>query len=276
MNRVEPGAAVFEIVDAGLAESRHDLFGLWTASDVAPSPEASFDASIAAAESASLWRVNLPADPPLAQAELDQAEAQLTATERALEQASDRLVAVAQQAGAGASFTITRTGGPQPVAEVELLKLLQSAGLDETVVSFGLRERVTERIEPITRQFQVLVTRSQKLVGHDAVVVTTVGERIIAQTSVSWGGDAHTTWRSDVDPQQVVLHQRAVTLAVASRTALLRTLIVASQGAIAIMVRLSMPGGVLLALPAAWRFVTQVLAELGIYSERRGAILHGH
>jgi hypothetical protein len=47
-----------------------------------------------------------------------------------------------------------------------------------------------------------------------------------------------------------------------SRAAVLRVIACVTRGAVAISVRLALPGGAVLALPVAWRFVQRVLAEV--------------
>ncbi|MEJ2267272.1 MAG: hypothetical protein P8X95_27830 [Anaerolineales bacterium] len=43
---------------------------------------------------------------------------------------------------------------------------------------------------------------------------------------------------------------------------MLRTFIVTTQGAAKLSILLATPGGAILALPAAWKYVNQILAEL--------------
>ena len=58
------------------------------------------------------------------------------------------------------------------------------------------------------------------------------------------------------------LHLQAVHLALGSRIALLRLLIVVGTGAAKLALRLVVPGAQLLVLPAVWKFVRDVLREL--------------
>ena len=65
----------------------------------------------------------------------------------------------------------------------------------------------------------------------------------------------------------MALHHKAVQLALGSRIALVRLLIVVSTGAAKLALRLTVPGAQLLVLPAAWRFVRDVLKELQEWGE---------
>jgi hypothetical protein len=57
------------------------------------------------------------------------------------------------------------------------------------------------------------------------------------------------------------LPQRTLALALGSLETLFRTVLLAAQLAVKISVLLSTPGGVILTLPAVWRFIHRVLAE---------------
>jgi hypothetical protein len=50
-------------------------------------------------------------------------------------------------------------------------------------------------------------------------------------------------------------------LALESRDTLIRTFVFAARGAVQLSVMLTMPGGALLALPAIWKFINQILAD---------------
>jgi hypothetical protein len=63
------------------------------------------------------------------------------------------------------------------------------------------------------------------------------------------------------------LHHRAVHLALASRVALMRMVTVVGTGAAGLALRLTVPGAQLLVLPAAWRFVQDVLREWRNYQQ---------
>jgi hypothetical protein len=60
----------------------------------------------------------------------------------------------------------------------------------------------------------------------------------------------------------MVLHHEAVQLALGSRLALVRLLIVVGTGAATLALRLTVPGAQLLVLPAVWKFVRDVMQEL--------------
>jgi hypothetical protein len=86
----------------------------------------------------------------------------------------------------------------------------------------------------------------------------------VGRTRVSWLGDADTTWRTPVTAEQIALHQRAVTLALNTRAAMMRVAVLVIQGA-RLLAQLpaiaASPIGIVMVIPAAWRFLDQVLAE---------------
>ena len=85
---------------------------------------------------------------------------------------------------------------------------------------------------------------------------------MLARTVVGWTGDLDTLWEQYLRPEQIDLHRRSLNLAITSRAAMLRTFIVTTQGAAKLSILLATPGGAILALPAAWKYVNQILAEL--------------
>jgi hypothetical protein len=206
-----------------------DLFGIW---DVPAVTGVSFDAAAAPTtpfdrlRTPPTWRVQLPASPDDAQAVLDTQTRALQHSTSDLVQAEQRLA----QVGAGVSFDVTAA------PEAELWAALNAI---EAPVSFGLgRREETARIE------------------------TEVGGTLVGHTSVGWTGDFDTLWEPDLTPQSMRSHHQAVHLALDSRMALLRLLIVVGSGATRLALRLSVPGAQLLVLPAAFKFVRDVLKEL--------------
>jgi hypothetical protein len=93
-----------------------------------------------------------------------------------------------------------------------------------------------------------------------------VQQELLGQTTVGWTGDVNTVWRLGISAPEVMLHQRTLALALQSRDTLLQTLAKATQFAVKLaqlLLLLGTPGGVILALPAAWKFINEVLAEVG-------------
>ena len=73
-------------------------------------------------------------------------------------------------------------------------------------------------------------------------------------------------WRLGISAPEVMLHQRTLALALQSRDTLLQALAKATQFAVKLAqlsLLLGTPGGVILALPVAWKFINEVLAEVG-------------
>jgi hypothetical protein len=95
-----------------------------------------------------------------------------------------------------------------------------------------------------------------------AWVETRIQDELAARSLLGLGGDVRTVCRPGLGPRGAGLHQEGVRLVVASRAAFLRVVAVVTRGAVAISVRLALPGGPVLALPVAWRFVQRVLAEV--------------
>ena len=100
-----------------------------------------------------------------------------------------------------------------------------------------------------------------RLVLHYAYVETYVEDRFIARTTVGWSGGFQREWGVDIGPSHSQLHLTAMHLALKSRATLLDTFLTTVSGALKLTAILTMPGGFLLALPAAWHFIQTLLDE---------------
>ncbi len=215
-----------------------------------------------------IWRVKLPANHAEAHAHMRRMEASLDVSRReSLPMAKQKLDAlVAQQSGQldqrGVAFDAAFV---YDEAEVELLNALSkmnserdpSAGL-----SFGLFNQGEETKSQFADDVQDFLTRLLSSITYYAWVETEIAERLCARTSVSWTSDFTTLWKHGVTRKHMTLHQRSITLAIQSRDMLVQTVVLSMQGAVKLSVLLSSmstPVGAVLALPAAWKFVNQIL-----------------
>ena len=246
-----------------------EVFGNWQVAPSYPSVEVAFDLGESDSEEASLWRLDLPSDPQAAGAQLEQSAAQVAATQAALEDIPDRIDALLMQRQALDSGQVAfDMAGAAPLAEPEseLLRWLDSVDPGQEV-SFGLESVTSSEVKGAGAQFLQGTDQLLRLLVHFAWVETQIEGDLLARTVVNWTGDSDTTWGEQLTPQQFQLHQRSLRLALASRTTLLRIFIIVTQSAAKISALIATPGGALLALPAAWKFVNKVLAEVKNYQE---------
>lgn len=248
-----------------------DIFALLEAWEAAALPQddqpAFFGLGNPADEQIYLFQMNLPAEPGQADQQLQAAEVALAQADTALEAVPDRLDSLVGQAQSGllgpASFSAGGEGGLGP-AEAELLASLGTLPGGPVVESYGLLDKLPDMKES-QREFLEAFERLQQLLTHLAWVETRLDGSLLARTIVDWSGDLGTVWNNDVGEAQLHLHQRSLAVALASRVALLRLLSTVLMATAKIAVLLSTPGAQLLALPAAWRYVTQILKEYEAY-----------
>jgi hypothetical protein len=235
------------------------VFQLWQ-----PVPQAS-DLSFEAApsEQVTVWSLDLPADPEQAAATLAQAEAQLQATQALLDEAPVRLEAFAArlQSGAGEQFDLESTGEVSiGTAEAALLPWIDA--LDPGQVSFAGEGLSRGDVSDAIAELRQAVDRLLGQVLHLARVETRQQGTLLASSLVDWTGDLDTAWKPAVSPEEQILHQRSLALALKARIALLRIIMTTAQGAAKIAALIAAPGGALLALPAAWKYVQQLLSAV--------------
>jgi hypothetical protein len=236
--------ALFELIDPAGGPAPP---GPWEAR---PAPAASFGADEAG--QAPVWRVSLPADPAAAWAELADAEAGLRAQEAAVAAAPQRLRTLVAQ-GAAASF------GAAPAPEGRLLALVGELRGDGAA-SFGAADGQGD-LARIQERFRTFVGQVQDAAGSFAVVETRLAERLVARSSVGWTGDIRSLLGAGLSAHEGAVHRRSVALALRSRAALLRTFAAVVRGATIVALMVSSPAGAVAALPAAWRFVDDLLRE---------------
>lgn len=243
------------------------LVGPWEAG--APAP-VSFVAGESAPLDAPVWKVSLPEDPFAAEQALSEAEAQIAAAEAALNEIPARLEAVtsAQPRGSQVSFEAAphriETDSPE-ASMLDLLGHARSLEQGRTVISYGMTDFASEAWEQARVQFEAFVGQIQREMLHFAWVETNVAGRVLARTTVGWSGDNNTAWLDGVAADQVAIHRRALQVAIKSRALRMRIFATVTGGAAKLSILLSTPAGAVLALPAAWKYVTDILAQIKSY-----------
>jgi len=215
----------FELSDESSTAADADVLGVWRVGP--PAPSVAFTASRSTTPELPVWRIDLPADPGRAAGRLEAGHARLRAASDRLADAATQLDAVLDRADAGVAFT-AEPPIPGTAADAEL------AGW----------QRLTRGCRP------------------SAWVETRIQGEPVAGSLLGLGGNVRTVCRPGLGPRGVGLHRDGVRLVVGSRAAFLRVVACVTRGAVAISVRLALPGGPVLALPVAWRFVQRVLAEV--------------
>jgi hypothetical protein len=257
----------FELLDMALADTASELFGLWA---VVPQLSDEISASVAASAGAvdsPVWRANYTEDPGSAEANLAMGEARLNVSKKVLGKVPERLNRLMERQPAALDFGVSLPEEISAKPEAELLALLQEIQKSGEPVSYGMGEKFLFGWEQESQQFMTVLDRVCRFAACYGRVETRMQEQLLAQTTISWTGDINTAWKAGLTPEQVRLHQRTLALALESRDTLLRTVLMATQLAVKLSVLLSTPGGVILALPAVWRFIHQVLAESGEHNK---------
>jgi len=260
---VQSSRITFELLDATLADIPPDVLGLWA---VVPQPSDEFSAIGSASAGVvnwPVWRAKFTEELGLAEAHLSICEARLNDSKKVLGKVPERLHRLMETQPTSLAFDVRESDGILAKPEAELLALLQEIQKGGAPLSFGVGEKFLFGWEQASQQFTAILERVCRFVACYARIETRVQEHLLAQTAVSWTGDVNTAWKAELHPDQVRMHQRTLALALESRDTLLRTVLMATQLAIKVTVLVSTPGGVILALPAVWRFIHQVLAESG-------------
>lgn len=222
---------------------------------------ASFSSAGGAEAAAPVWRIDLPADPLAALADLAAAEAQLGRHEAALAATPERIAALAASGGA---VSFSAQGLPAP--ERQLLAMLNAQqppmGGPAGASAFSIGQDEASSWAEAEQRFRAFAGQVQDAVTNFAVVETLIEGLLVARTSVGWTGDMRSLLATSPRARYSGLHRRSLGLALGSRTALLKTFGTVMRGAALVAVMAGSPAGAVMALPAAWRFVEQLLGDL--------------
>ena len=237
----------FSLHGVNLANT-NDLLGVWSI----PAPATSFDVNAPIEPTDPTWRVELPASIDEARSIIAQQQASLQRSEAALLEAEQRLSQLNPRIEGVASFAIER----EPEAE-----LLAAMNQLTAPISFAAPSAESQQAVESSNQWQNFLDQVRDVLAHYARVETAVAGAAIGSTTVDWTGDFETIWLPNSVPESMTLHYHSVHLALASRLALMHMVGIVGTGAIGLAAKFSMPGGQLLVLPAAWKFVQDVLKE---------------
>jgi hypothetical protein len=236
-----------------------DPFGMW---DVVPvSREVSFAVGEAAQPEEPIHRVNFASiDEGRAQLQLKQDS--LSEQEALLQQAEQRLAEIGRSDG-GVSFAAPIDQPPEFVQpEQNLEAALQRLAAP---VSYGLFDRKKHEEQEAdleaTSQWRQFLEQVREMIANYARVETEIAGIPIGQTAVSWTGDFRTIWTPAIGAADMNLHRHNVEVTLQWRLGTMRFVGVVGAGAANVAVKLGVPGGQLLALPAVWNFVKDVLKE---------------
>ncbi|MCI0520557.1 MAG: hypothetical protein L0Z70_09915 [Chloroflexi bacterium] len=224
---------------------------------------ASLAFSVGEAAPESLWVMDLPADAQQAAARLEAGEAQLGAADAALAEALARLETLAARSTTGEGALSFAAGAPLDAAEQEALSWLAAA--QPGMVSFAVGGPSLELVKEAAERLSGLARSLPRQALHLAWVETRQEGALLARSAVDWNGDHQTLWSAGLSAEECAYHARSLSLAVLSRLTLLRMVAVVVQGAVKLSTLAAVPGGAIMALPAAWQFIQRLLSEAERY-----------
>ncbi len=252
-------SAHFTIKGLGLGIAEDEtLLGVWQTESGAQRDGFSFRAfSTAEAEQDEpiVWSVSLPFadDTEAAEQLLQTQQYNLHRSQQVTQQAVARLETIPPPE---LSFNVRRDESPEARLFAYVYHL-QQIDEEQPDVSFGV-EGLIQGWEDTAAKFETFFSQTLQLLKPTMQVETRLGEGLMAYSHLHLAGDIETTWQGRSSEKQRHLHQQTVSLASQSRVAVLQLLGQISTGAAVLSARFSLPGGPLMALPAAWRYIQDV------------------
>lgn len=246
------------------------VFGRWQFSPLDEQPGISFDLEGAPEEQVPVWHSDFSIDPVEADAQLAEMEGILHLSSAALDDVPariDALVIRAQQmATAGVSFSPAALEAlPDP--EAAALDLIQTINMPAAGLSFSPGGEEQGKLQAAFDEFRSDLDQLLRLVTNFAWVETQLDGSVVGHSVVSWTGDLDTSWKTALKAEVHQLHKRSLNHALATRNLALHAVTVTVKSAAKLAVLLATPGGAFLALPVAWKFVKQILADVQQYKQ---------
>lgn len=196
------------------------------------------------------WRIDLPSDDVKARQTLREQSEMIERDQAAIAEAVARLRAFIDDYKPDAG-------------DAKALEPSPEAALRERLAQAGAQSKdVFDSLGDLRDEFNQFVQRVREFVSDYASIETAQAGVMIARTKVNWAGDVQTLWQVDITREQGELHRQNVRVALARRGMLMRLMVVISAGAAKIAIRLATPGTQLLALPAIFQFIKDVIAEV--------------
>jgi hypothetical protein len=244
----------------GLAGGQADLLGIW---QPVSSPGLTFSAPIATgaereADDEAIWSVSLPANPTLASKAVQHQVETLEVTQQAISRAGQTLQQLPAHWLEETSFALESTAD-SATPEATLRRNLAHLQGGEAEVSFGLG-LPTDWSQTVA-EYKAFMQQVLRLLRPTLHVETRVEGALLAHTLVELSGDFETAWSSQGALTHIQLHRQILSLTLESRLALLQLLAQTSAGAVVLAARLNPPVGAILALPAVWRYVQDVVQQ---------------
>lgn len=179
--------------------------------------------------------------------------------------------AAAPPASADGSVSFDVSGFTEPAetgAEADLLLLMGEAEAEERGetpkggdVHFGIEDSFGGRWSEAKAEFDAFVEKINKDVFHFAVVES----GSFARTEVDWSGDAVTVLAEGASAREIRQHAETLRRDLMQRNLRLRMFTTVATAAGKITVLLTTPGAALLALPMAYKFVSQLSDQWKTY-----------
>ncbi len=214
----------------------------------------SFDTEAAASRDQPIWRVVLPSM-TRAHDMLETGARELAHEQDLLIQADGRFEALVSDLGSASSLSL-QGADAELVATLVTSGALPSASVEvESGTADGLADRAGDWLRETWQQMQ-------SLIAYTTWTETLIEGRLIARSALGRTGDTLTAWIASVTHEEAALHNRAVGLALASKQALIQKLTLVIRGALMVTGLVAAPGSALLAIPAIWRYLNQLRAEL--------------
>lgn len=249
----------FEFIDPGGPLVGDDIVGLWTSKSVSRAGRLGLSFSTGSTVrdgDAFSWRTSLPGDRLLATRAITEAETKVESYVNSLALTGSYIDRLAT--GDKRSWEEMSRLGIAANELGELMKLRSQARL--AGVDFGLVKDISTSVAKLLPQFEEFVNRIQRLITQYANVETLIGDQLIARTVVTWAGDNHTLWMRDAGDTDASLHQRSLALSLKSKDAWVQTFVLIAQSTLKLSILFASGAGIL-ALPASWKIVNDLLAQ---------------
>jgi hypothetical protein len=181
--------------------------------------------------------------------------------------------APAQNADGSVSFDVSGFTGPaEDGANADFLALLNEAQAVESgavpsgdQVSFGFTDSFGGKWAEVKVEFDAFMEKINRDVLHFATIETEADGKIFARSQVDWSGDAVVVFAEGASDENLLAHSRQFQRELMQKNLRLRMFATVATAAGKITLMLTTPGAAVMALPLAYKYVSQLSEQWKSY-----------
>jgi hypothetical protein len=245
----------------GLHGHTPPLLGIWEPAPMSSFSFSSLDSSENKGEDIQevIWSVTAPENPAQAEKMIQDQSASLKAVSHSISQCRENLQNLPPHWLEPVSFALNPEDEESTIPEAVLQFNL--AHIKSNGPAFELSSPQSDTQQTTITRFMNFTKQTFQLLRPTLHVQTHVKDTLAAFTEVQLDGDLSTVWLARYQETHSSVHRQNLSFTLESRLALFQFLTHVTTGAAVLSARFAFPGGALMALPAVWQYISDVIDQ---------------